>query len=219
MNTVLNVLIDLTFLADIFVVFRTAFIDSEGEVVDDAKIVAKRYLKGSFTIDILSTFPLDSIIGIFVSKEVASKFKIFGALKLIRLTRLNRIIRKMAARKEIKSLLKLGKLVFFLMMWVHVQGCLMFYFLKMTGTWIPPFDLVWDDPSKNTLWAGDATYQYLTAFYYSNLFLVGNDNAPTGTLNIMYGAVCIAAGIAIIANMFGELAMLLDDLTEFEQER
>ena len=56
-------------------------------------MIAKSYLKGTFTIDFLSTIPMDDIASLFLSPEVASKFKLFGALKLIRVTRLTRIIR------------------------------------------------------------------------------------------------------------------------------
>ena len=96
-NATLNGIIDFLFLIDIIVVFRTAIIGDNGEIVTDQKTIAIKYLKGSFSIDFLSTIPLDSMAGIFLDSETAKQFKLFGCLKLIRVIRLNRIIRDMNA--------------------------------------------------------------------------------------------------------------------------
>ena len=59
-------MIDLVFLGDIIVNFRTTFYDIEtGDEVFDAKRIGKQYLKGRFTIDLLSTLPFDNIAAIF----------------------------------------------------------------------------------------------------------------------------------------------------------
>jgi len=119
-NATLNAIIDFLFLIDIIVVFRTAIIGDNGEIVTDQKTIAIKYLKGSFTIDFLSTIPLDSMAGIFLDEETAKQFKLFGCLKLIRVIRLNRIIRDMNAQSHIKVTLKLVKLTFFLLLYVHI---------------------------------------------------------------------------------------------------
>lgn len=119
-NAYLNGIIDFLFLIDIIVVFRTQIIGDNGEIVIDQKNIAIKYLKGSFTIDFLSTIPLDSMAGIFLDEETAAQFKLFGALKLIRVIRLNRIIRDMNAQSHIKVVLKLIKLTFFLLLYVHL---------------------------------------------------------------------------------------------------
>lgn len=85
-------MIDLCFLADIIIIFRTTITGDNGEEVTDTKTIAKEYLKGSFTIDLLSTVPLDTIAAAFLPASTAEKFKLFGLLKLIRVIRLNRII-------------------------------------------------------------------------------------------------------------------------------
>ena len=70
-NATLNAIIDFLFLIDIVVVFRTAIIGDNGEIVTDQKTIAIKYLKGSFMIDFLSTIPLDSMAGIFLDPETA----------------------------------------------------------------------------------------------------------------------------------------------------
>jgi len=124
-------LIDVFFFLDIIAVFRTTISSEEdGSCVMDPKQIGLRYLKGDFSIDLLATIPLDSLALLFVAGESAKRFKLFGILKLVRLMRLNRIIRNLNVRKETKVMLKLSKLIFFLVMWVHCQSCLWFYIIK-----------------------------------------------------------------------------------------
>jgi len=89
----INVFVDLCFVMDIIVVFRTTILDEDsGEEIKDTKTIARSYLRGRFTIDFLSTVPFDSIALIFMDEASAKNFKLFGLLKLIRVLRLNRII-------------------------------------------------------------------------------------------------------------------------------
>ena len=129
-NAVINAIIDCFFLMDIIVVFRTTIIGDNGEIVTDQKTIAIKYLKGSFTIDLLSTIPLDSLAGIFLDEATAAQFKLFGCLKLIRVIRLNRIIRDLNVPGHIKVILKLFKLTFFLFLYVHFQSCVWYGIIK-----------------------------------------------------------------------------------------
>ena len=54
----LNFVVDVWFIADIYLNFRTGFMH-EGHFVSDDWVVAKAYLKGSFLMDVLGTFPLN----------------------------------------------------------------------------------------------------------------------------------------------------------------
>ena len=67
---VVNSLIDFVFLLDIIVNFRTTFYDIEtGDEVFDSKRTGKMYLKGRFTVDLLSTIPFDNIALIFTKSS------------------------------------------------------------------------------------------------------------------------------------------------------
>ena len=118
-NVVANVIIDICFFIDIVIIFRTAIYGSNMEIVTDTKQIAVAYLKGNFWIDFISTFPFDTMPGRFMRKELAERFKIFGIFKLIRVVRLNRIIRDLNSKRYVKTSLKIMKLTFFLMVYVH----------------------------------------------------------------------------------------------------
>ena len=53
----INILIDLWFIADIVVNCRTGYV-LEGHFVDDGYLAMKHYLKGSFMIDVIGSFPI-----------------------------------------------------------------------------------------------------------------------------------------------------------------
>jgi len=133
----------LLFLVDIIIVFRTSIIGDNGAIVRDQKTIALKYLKGSFTIDLLSTIPLDSMAGLFLDAQTASRFKLFGCLKLIRVVRLNRIIRDMNAQSHIKVVLKLVKLTFFLLLYVHIQSCVWYGLVSSEKLWMPPMNTIY----------------------------------------------------------------------------
>lgn len=58
----INYVVDISFIVDILVNFRTTILDEDsGEVIKDSLIIAKEYMKGRFTVDILSSLPFDYI--------------------------------------------------------------------------------------------------------------------------------------------------------------
>lgn len=55
----MNVIIDTIFFLDILVTFNTS-LNENSEEIRDRNLIAIAYLKGSFTIDFLSAFPVDA---------------------------------------------------------------------------------------------------------------------------------------------------------------
>lgn len=60
----------------------------------------------------------------------AGGFQVLGALKLVRVMRLNKIITYLRSTEEFKALLKLLKLIFFLIMYLHCFGCIWWLLVK-----------------------------------------------------------------------------------------
>ena len=92
----LDYIIDLSFLLDIFVNFRTAFLNDQGDWETSCKVIAFRYLRTTFIIDLLATIPFE----LFTSRASADSMGdqdsswtyIFGILKMGRVLRFNKII-------------------------------------------------------------------------------------------------------------------------------
>ena len=140
----LNFLIDFLFVVDILINFRTTFINPKtGDEISDPRAISRNYVKSRFWIDLFATIPFDSIGEWIIQSDSVVALQLFGLLKLIRVLRLSRIIMYMNLREETKMGLKLAKLVFFLVMYLHCLGCLWFVIVKPFREWIPPLDYVW----------------------------------------------------------------------------
>jgi hypothetical protein len=91
----INHLIDLLFLIDLIITFRTTQINiMTGEIITDPKQIAKNYVAGRFWIDLISTIPFEELVIIFIKMEDKDlkKFVLLSCLKLIRVLRLSRLI-------------------------------------------------------------------------------------------------------------------------------
>ena len=90
-------------------------------------------LGGRFFIDLLASVPLDNI-----SKEL----EIFGLLKLIRLSRLSRIITRLNFRDDVKIIFKVLELIFTLIVLIHCLACFWYYVVDRDKDWVPPLDFI-----------------------------------------------------------------------------
>ena len=109
-------LIDVLFMLDIVVSFRTMYLSqATGDLIDDPKRIAANYVfRGRFFIDLLSSIPVDLLI---LAIQTNSKlFSIIKILKLSRLFRLGRIVSILKFRTSLKSGLKMILIVAFLLL-------------------------------------------------------------------------------------------------------
>ena len=62
---IISTLADITFYVDIFVAFRTTFVDPiTGEEEKNSKLMAREYLWGHFSLDLISVIPFESITAV-----------------------------------------------------------------------------------------------------------------------------------------------------------
>ena len=187
--------------------FRTTFLHPKtGHEILSGKKIAFVYLKGRFWVDLLATIPFDNLAEAIVGSGNASLLSIFSLMKLVRVLRLNRIIALMKVANEVKLSLKLGKLVFFLVMYLHCVGCAWYYIVRDNQTWIPPLDYVFVSYS---FYNQGVDTLYFSSIYHSVLMLTGNDVGPRGVVQLIFLTTAVTAGAIINANIFGELAVIL----------
>ena len=70
-----NYVIDILFFIDIILNFRTTFYHkSTGEEITNKNLIVKSYLKGNFSVDLISTIPFDLIyIHLFIKDDMAGE--------------------------------------------------------------------------------------------------------------------------------------------------
>ena len=59
---IVDIVIDAIFYVDVFITFRSVYIDQMGKEIVEPKLIALNYVKGMFWIDMGATLPLDSIL-------------------------------------------------------------------------------------------------------------------------------------------------------------
>jgi hypothetical protein len=84
------------FFMDIFLQMNTTYYDSDGQEIFNKRKIRLNYLFGMFSIDIVSSIPIEIILP-------GSYLRMFNILKIIRVFRLTTIINKMNAEEESKS--------------------------------------------------------------------------------------------------------------------
>uniref|UniRef100_A0A7S3K652 Cyclic nucleotide-binding domain-containing protein n=1 Tax=Euplotes crassus TaxID=5936 RepID=A0A7S3K652_EUPCR len=204
---IIDSFIDLMFLLDIFINFRTSYVNHyTGEEVLYLCDIAKNYLSGRFWIDLLATIPFD-LIGVAILGGGASELELFGILKLVRIARLSKIISYLNVKEDVKLVLKLAKLIFFLLMYLHLLGCSWYFVVKHDKDWIPPLDYVY---VTTTFFEDDTHYKYWMSVYHAVLVLTGNDIGPRfKTFQVIFCTMFVTFGAIVNAYIFGELVVIL----------
>ena len=123
---IIDSIVDLIFLLDIVIKFRTTYLDSKQSVeVREPHKIGKRYLKGTFFIDFISSVPFASFAGDSEGPFTAL-LDALGLLKLLRLGRLYSTVQTANMPQDIKVYLKVIMMALILFISIHVLSCLWF---------------------------------------------------------------------------------------------
>lgn len=122
--------IDIAFLFDMILSFRTAYLAPDGEPVTNLRDIAIRYIKGSFLIDLCSTVPVDLImLSLGGTGGLLRSTKLLRTLRLLRLARLMKLSKMGGKDEDFKnylhpSLWALIKMLVSLIFIAHIMGCM-----------------------------------------------------------------------------------------------
>uniref|UniRef100_A0A1I7RQL5 Cyclic nucleotide-binding domain-containing protein n=1 Tax=Bursaphelenchus xylophilus TaxID=6326 RepID=A0A1I7RQL5_BURXY len=92
-----DLIVDIMFIVDIIINFRTTYVNENEEVVSDPHKIAKHYFTGWFLIDMIAAIPFDLLLA---SSDEANTTTLIGLLKAARLLRLVRVARKLDRYSE-----------------------------------------------------------------------------------------------------------------------
>lgn len=90
----IDIIVEVVFIIDVILNFRTTFVNRKGEVVTRPKIICRHYLRGWFMVDACAAVPFDLLCGLNIYDRTILKVDL-NLLKLIRLLRLARLLQKM----------------------------------------------------------------------------------------------------------------------------
>ena len=137
--------VDVYFVADIFVNFRRSYVDGDGVYEMRPKQIARNYLQGWFSIDLVSCLPISYILLVLdadadeASPDLSANNNILKVLRLLRLAKLLRLamLKRVIKRHEdeVEGLMGICKLIGCVVVVVytcHLFGC--FWYL-VVSTW------------------------------------------------------------------------------------
>ncbi|XP_068718886.1 potassium voltage-gated channel subfamily H member 6-like [Montipora capricornis] len=213
---IVNVVVDVMFIIDIIINFRTTFLDNASEaVISEPKKIAIHYLKTWFVVDFVAAIPFDFFIptgaeGVGTNK-LNEAVKLAGFLKTARLLRLIRVSRKMDRYSEF-GLAVIFLLTAFFALIAHWLACVWnvigerekgvpYGWIQLLG------DTIGSEPGVGT--------RYVTALYFTitSLTSIGFGNVAPNTDNEkIFAVLMMLTGALFYAVIFGNLTAIIQRL-------
>ena len=226
-----EVIVDVYFMLDIWINFRTAYRTEEGELITNPRKIARNYFRGWFAIDAAACFPV-TYIGLIIAgtdsdQQGAQKVK---ALKIVRLLRLAKMLRLARLKRLIKrvdeefpgiwTVSQLTSLVLIIMYVSHLFAC-GWYMVGLDKQILPDGQelLGWVHRAPNGAdekWGPEVgwTTRYIDAYYYAitTLTTVGyGDKLPVTDSEKLYSIATELAGGMIFGILAGTLSAMLTE--------
>ncbi|TMW60338.1 hypothetical protein Poli38472_000380 [Pythium oligandrum] len=220
--------VDAFFMADIIVNFVSAYEES-GRIEDRPKVIATRYLKSWFALDLVSAFPIYLVQSSYSRvPQLTRLFRLFRLLRLFRMLTIIRILNRLEyallLRSTVSSLFKFFLLVCFTSHWL---SC--FFYLISVGNedgWVH-----FQGIGNETLYV-----KYVTSFYWAIMTMTtvgyGDIHAQSTPERIfaifamVLGAWIFAYGItnvvAMVSNLNAsdtEFQLKMDELNDYMDAR
>ncbi|CAH8632098.1 unnamed protein product [Schistosoma bovis] len=214
-----DILVDVMFIIDILINFRTTYVNKNDEVVSHPKRIAAHYIKGWFIIDLVAAIPFDLL---FFRTAGDQPTALTGLLKSARLLRLVGIVRKLDRYSEYgASILVLLTALFALI--AHWLACIWYAIGNAEHLYRDP-KIGWldtlaihteqyytDQPNSGP----DLKTKYITALYFtfSSLTSIGFGNvSPNTNAEKVFSIIVMLVGSLMYASIFGNVGALIQRL-------
>ncbi|XP_076438779.1 voltage-gated inwardly rectifying potassium channel KCNH2-like [Babylonia areolata] len=213
---IVDLIVDLMFIADILVNFRTTYVEN-GEVVSDKHKIAVNYVKGWFLIDTIAAIPFDLLL---FGSGTTETMKITGILKTARLLRLLRVIRRIEQFAEYGSAMLLLLMVTFTLI-AHWLACVFYAIANMERplleapiSWLDGLANLMENPYivNDTTSGPSIKTKYITALYFTftSLTSIGFGNvAPNTNLEKIFSIFAMMLGSLLSAAIFGNVSSIM----------
>ncbi|KAI5107257.1 potassium voltage-gated channel subfamily H member 7 isoform X4, partial [Silurus meridionalis] len=217
---VVDLMVDIMFIIDILINFRTTYVNINEEVVSHPGKIAVHYFKGWFLIDMVAAIPFDLLIFGSGSDETTT---LIGLLKTARLLRLVRVARKLDRYSEYGAAVLMLLMCIFALI-AHWLACIWYAignvekpYLKHKIGWLDNLGVSIgkrynsSDPNSGP----SIKDKYVTALYFtfSSLTSVGFGNVSPNTNSEKIFSICVMLiGSLMYASIFGNVSAIIQRL-------
>ncbi|XP_044073635.1 potassium voltage-gated channel subfamily H member 7-like isoform X1 [Siniperca chuatsi] len=217
---VVDLIVDIMFIIDILINFRTTYVNQNEEVVSNPAKIAIHYFKGWFLIDMVAAIPFDLLIFGSGSDETTT---LIGLLKTARLLRLVRVARKLDRYSEYGAAVLMLLMCIFALI-AHWLACIWYAignvekpYLEHKIGWLDNLGVSigkrynYSDPSSGP----SIKDKYVTALYFtfSSLTSVGFGNVSPNTNSEKIFSICVMLiGSLMYASIFGNVSAIIQRL-------
>nr|XP_058908208.1 potassium voltage-gated channel subfamily H member 7 isoform X3 [Kogia breviceps] len=217
---VVDLIVDIMFIIDILINFRTTYVNQNEEVVSDPAKIAIHYFKGWFLIDMVAAIPFDLLIFGSGSDETTT---LIGLLKTARLLRLVRVARKLDRYSEYGAAVLMLLMCIFALI-AHWLACIWYaignverpYLTDKIG-WLDSLGQQigkrYNDSDSSS--GPSIKDKYVTALYFtfSSLTSVGFGNVSPNTNSEKIFSICVMLiGSLMYASIFGNVSAIIQRL-------
>lgn len=218
--TIIDLIVDVMFIIDILINFRTTYVNKNDEVVSHPGKIAVHYFKGWFLIDVVAAIPFDLLL---FGSETDETTTLIGLLKTARLLRLVRVARKLGRYSEYGAAVLMLLMATFALI-AHWLACIWYAIgsverphLRHPVGWLDELAKQTQQYySPNKTHSGPTTKsKYVTALYFtfSSLTSVGFGNvSPNTNSEKIFSILIMLIGSLMYAGIFGNVSAIIQRL-------
>ncbi|XP_060881652.1 potassium voltage-gated channel subfamily H member 2 isoform X1 [Metopolophium dirhodum] len=228
---VVDFFVDITFIIDIAINFRTTYVNKNDEVVSAPSKIALNYFRGWFLIDLVAAIPFDLLIAgssaetdelTQETQKPEETTTLIGLLKTARLLRLVRVARKIDRYSEYGAAVLLLLMATFALI-AHWLACIWYAIgnaeRRHVDSKVGWLDILANDThqfySHNNTGGPSIRSRYITALYFtfSSLTSVGFGNVAPNTDAEKAFTICVMlVGSLMYASIFGNVSAIIQRL-------
>ncbi|GFT40920.1 potassium voltage-gated channel subfamily H member 6 [Nephila pilipes] len=215
---IIDLIVDVMFIIDILINFRTTYVNSNDEVVSHPGKIAVHYLRGWFFIDVVAAIPFDLLL---VGKNSDETTTLIGLLKTARLLRLVRVARKIDRYSEYGAAVLLLLVATFALI-AHWLACIWYAIANAERSmqepkigWLDALANMTHQYYNNSQGGPSIKSKYVTALYFtfSSLTSVGFGNvSPNTNMEKIFAIIVMLVGSLMYASIFGNVSAIIQRL-------
>ncbi|XP_074913759.1 cyclic nucleotide-gated channel alpha-3 isoform X5 [Buteo buteo] len=207
----LDYISDVIYVLDMFVRFRTGFLE-QGLLVQDEKKLRDHYTKTlQFKLDVLSLLPTD-----LAYLKLGLNYPELRFNRLLRISRLFEFFDRTETRTNYPNMFRIGNLVLYILIIIHWNACIYFAISKLIGFGTDS----WVYPNVSIPEYGRLSRKYIYSLYWSTLTLttIGETPPPVKDEEYLFVVIDFLVGVLIFATIVGNVGSMISNMNASRAE-